>query len=292
MHDTKSTMPSYLDALLHHWGKILLCVSTGALLSYIVYSALPVEWESEAVIQIGKVGQINPSSQSGSMGQSSALPVENLQNVIERLKSPAFFKSISQKAEAPDFRDVLDNKHGGNGMLKVRKIRSADMNANLILLKLRAETAELAKLKLDLIVNKVNSLHYRLGRQYLDALETELADRQSQSHILKQAIKEIDKRISGSGCFDNADSNMGKCSILLSSKLSASGTLLQNSAFILKLEVALSSPNTVSTNAIENPTLPAQPISSSLLQILILGLLLGLVSSLIWIAVLRNEKDY
>ena len=289
MDATKNMMISYSDAVLHHWGKILLCLSTGMLLGYTAYSISPVEWESEAVVQIGKLGLIGPQSdETNELG----LPIESLQNVVERLKSPAFFEGISQKGESLDFREVTEVKHGGNGMLSVQKIRSSNVNSNLILLKLRAETAELAKLKLDLIVNKLHSLHYRLGRRHLDVLGTELVDRQAQSHILKQAIKEIDKRISGSGCFDNADSNMGKCTILLSSKLSASETLLQNSAFILKLEVALSRPNTVSTNAIESPTLPVQPISSSLLRILILGLLLGLVSSLIWIALLRNEKRY
>jgi hypothetical protein len=289
MDDTKNMMISYSDAVLHHWGKILLCLSTGILLGYMAYSTSPVEWESEAVVQIGKLGLIGPQSdETNELG----LPIESLQNVVERLKSPAFFEGIAQKAESLDFREVTDVKYGGNGMLSVQKIRSSNVNSNLILLKLRAKTAELAKLKLDLIVKELNSLHYKIGFEYLDVLRTELADGLSQTNSLKQTAIEIDKRILGSGCFDMADANIGKCSILLSSKSSTSRALLENADFILSIKTALSSPNTVPTNAIESPTLPVQPISSSLLQMLMLGLLVGLASSVIWIAILRNHKNH
>jgi LPS O-antigen subunit length determinant protein (WzzB/FepE family) len=290
MHDTKNMMPGYLDGILRHWGKILLCGFTGILLGYIVYFILPVAWESEAVVQVGQVGQVGQVSQVGQRKQSSGLPVEDLQNVIERLKSPAFFRGISQKSGTPDFRNVLDSKHGGNGLLRVQKIRSSNINSNLILLKLRANTAELAKLKLDLIVKEITSLHYSLGRKYLDMLRTELADRQSRSNTLKEAVKEIDKRISGSDCFAKADSNIGKCSILLSSKLSANKTVLQNDKIILDLKIALSSPNTIPTSVLESPTLPIQPISIGLRQLLILGLLVGLALGIIWILVLRERN--
>ena len=290
MDDTKNMMISYSDAVLHHWGKILLCLSTGILLGYTAYSTSPVEWESEAVVQIGQVGLVGPPvcGETCIMG----LPIENLQNVIERLKSPAFFEGIAQQTESPDFREVMGIKHGGNGMLSVQKIRSSNLNSNLILLKLRAKTAELAKLKLDLIVKELNSLHYKIAFEYLGVLRTKLADGLSQSNSLKQTVTEIDKRMLGADCFDKADVNIGKCSILLSSKSSTSKTLLENTEFILSIQTALSSPNTVPTNAIETPTLPVQPISSSLLQMLMLGLLVGLVSSVIWIAMLRNHKNH
>ena len=288
MDDTKNMIISYSESVLHHWGKILLCLSTGILLGYTAYSTFPVEWESDAVVQIGKLGRIGLPNEAHEL----SIPIENLQNVIERLKSPAFFEGIAQKAESPDFREAMDIKPGGNGMLSVQKIRSSNVNSNLILLKLRAKTAELAKLKLDLIVKELNSLHYKIGFQYLDVLRTELADRQSKSNSLKQTATEIDKRILGSGCFDKADTNIGKCSILLSSKLSTSRTLLENAKYILGIKIALSSPNTVPTHAIESPTLPVQPISSSLLQMLMLGLVVGLASSVIWVAMLRNHKNH
>ena len=204
MDDTKNMIISYSESVLHHWGKILLCLSTGILLGYTAYSTFPVEWESDAVVQIGKLGRIGLPNEAHEL----SIPIENLQNVIERLKSPAFFEGIAQKAESPDFREAMDIKPGGNGMLSVQKIRSSNVNSNLILLKLRAKTAELAKLKLDLIVKELNSLHYKIGFQYLDVLRTELADRQSKSNSLKQTATEIDKRILGSGCFDKADTNI------------------------------------------------------------------------------------
>ena len=288
MHDTNNTMPSYLDAILRHWGKILLCGFTGILLGYIAYSILPVAWESEAVVQVGQMGQVAQAGQT----VSSVLPVEDLQNVIERLKSPAFFEGISQKGKSPNFRELLDSKHGGNSMLSVQKIRSSNVNSNLILLKLRARTAELARLKLDLIVKELSFLHDKLGSPHLDILRTELADRESQAISLKQTATGIDKRIFGSGCFDKADTNIGKCSILLSSSVATHRALLENAGFMLGVKIALSSPNTVPTSAIESPTLPVQPISFSLLQMLMLGLLVGLVSSVIWIAMLRNHKNH
>ena len=282
MDDTKNMTVSYSDAALHHWRKILLCLSTGILLGYTAYSTFPVEWESEAVVQIGKVGQPFTGS----------LPVGGLQNVIERLGSPAFFEGISQKGESQNFRELMNRKHGGNNMLSVQKIRSSDVNSNLILLKLRARTAELARLKLDLIVKELSFLHDKLGSPHLDILRTELADRESQAISLKQTATGIDKRIFGSGCFDKADTNLAKCAILLSSRSSTRTALLENANLILGIKIALSSPNTIPTNAIESPTLPVQPISSSLLQMLMLGLLVGLVSSVIWIAMLRNHKNH
>jgi hypothetical protein len=289
MDDTKNTMISYLDAVLHHWGKIFLCLSAGILLGYTAYSVSPVEWESEAVVQIGKIGRTQLTQGSG---EGLSMPIEDLQVVIERLKSPTFFEAIAQKAESPGFREVMDVKHGGKGMLSVQKIRSSNVNSNLILVKLRAKTAELAKLRLDFIVKELNSVHYKIGFEYLDVLRTALTDSLSQSISLKQTAAEIDKRILGSGCFEKADANIGKCSILLSSKSAVNTTLRANTLSMFSLKTALSSPNTLPTNAIESPTLPVQPISPGLLQMLMLGLLVGLASSVIWIAMLRNHKNH
>ena len=281
MNDTKNMMVSYSDAALHHWGKILLCLSTGILLGYTAYLTFPVEWESETVFQIGLVGRPGTGS----------LKVEGVQNVIERLKSPAFFEGISQKGESSDFREVMAVKHGGNSLLSVQKIRSSDVSSNLILLKLRDKTAELAKLKLDLIVNELSSLHYKLSFSHLDVLRTDLANRQSQSISLKQALTEIDKLIFGSDCFDKADTNLAKCAILLGSRASTRTTMLENANLILDIEIALSSPSTVPSIVLGSPSLPVYPISSSLLQMLMLGLLVGLASSVIWIAVLGDKNS-
>jgi len=273
MDDTKNIMVFYLDAALHHWGKILLCLSTGILLGYTAYSIFPAEWESEAIVQTGKAG--------GS-------PVEGLQSTIERLGSPTFFEGMSQKGEFTNFRELLARRHGGKNMLRVQTVRGA---GDLLLLKLRARTAESAKLKLDLIINELKSVHNKLGFSLLDILRTELANRQSLSNSLEQTATEIDKRIFGSGCFDKADTNISKCSVLLSIRTSAHRAVLDNTGSIFGMKTALSTPNTIPTNAIVGPTLPVKRISSSLLQMLMLGLLLGLASSVIWIAVLPDKNS-
>lgn len=274
MSDTQIQSQPYWPVICSHWKIILLGITIGTLLGGIAFFLLPSQWEADGAIKIGQIGQVGQVGQAGQEEQVQS--IEPIENVISKLKSPAFISNIALRTERPELMELLDSRYGGKGRLKVQQSR----NSKLIRIKVRAGTAEQAKLEAELIVDEIASRHHKLTEPILNELRVRLAQVEQEAKVNKESSELFTRRINSF----NGNKNIADLSLLLSSKIIVDKALAETNRLVTELKIALLPANTKPTRLLEPIQLPFQPAFPRPWQTFLLGALLGLIFSLIWIA--------
>jgi len=272
MSDIQIQSQPYWSVICSHWKIILLGITIGTLLGSIVFFLLPAQWEAEGSIKIGQIGQIGQTARKA----GEILTIEPIEDVILKLKSPAFISAVALKIGRPEIIELLGRRHGGKGRLKIQQSR----NSKLIRIKVRAATAELAKLEAESIVDEIAFQHYKLSEPVLNELRIRLANLEQEVNVDRKSSEVFTRRINNF----NENTNIADLSLLLSSKVIVDRTLAANSLLLTELKIALFPANTKPTRMVETIQLPFQPVFPRPWQTVLLGALLGLIFSMIWIA--------
>ena len=157
------------------------------MLGGIAFFLLPAQWEAEGAIKIGQIGQIEEGGRAGQTGEIRT--VEPIENVILKLKSPAFISTVALKIGRPELIELLDSRYGGKGRLKLQQSR----NSKLIRIKVRAGTAALAKLEAESIVDEIALRHHKLIEPILNEMRIRLANVEpvSYTHLTLPTNREV-----------------------------------------------------------------------------------------------------
>jgi uncharacterized protein involved in exopolysaccharide biosynthesis len=263
MSDTQIQSRPYWSVICSHWKIILLGITIGTLLGGIVYFLLPAKWEAEGSLKIGRIGEQN---------------IEPIEEVIVRFKSPTFISAVALKIGRPETIELLEKRYGGKDLLKVELAR----NSNLIRFKVYAGTAALAKLEADSIVDEIASRHYKLTEPIFNELRMELANLEQEINANKESVEVFTRRVNNFNT--NTNKSIADLSLLLSSKITVDNTLATNNRLATKLKIDLFPINVLPTRLIEPIRVSVEPVFPRPLQTLLIGALLGLIFSMIWIA--------
>jgi hypothetical protein len=141
-----------------HWKQILVSLFVGTSLAGALFVVVPQEWEAVAEIQVGQVGHIGQLSQGGFTAH--AMPIEAVPVTFERMTSPSFVQAVSRRVGRQSVvQQLLPKRFGGKGKLDVRQ----PMNSDLIIVRVRAESAELAQQLGEGIVAEITEEHARIA---------------------------------------------------------------------------------------------------------------------------------
>ena len=184
--------------------------------------------------------------------------------------------AVAQRAGRPEFTELLEGQYGGAGKLKVQQIR----NSNLLKLKVRGRTAELAKLAAETVVKELTSRHAELAAPTLGYMRSRLDSLKSQINADSKVAEVIARRMEA---LVHKGSNVPEYSLLLSSQAMAENTLASRNLLAMNIEMALSELNTKPSAAIEPVAVSSGPVFPRPLQLFLLGGLVGLLTGSIWV---------
>jgi uncharacterized protein involved in exopolysaccharide biosynthesis len=133
-------------------------------------------WEATAAAQVGQVGQI------GQIGQGGTL-IEPIARVVERMKLKPFGSSVLRKMGKP----VEDEE--GKLFLDTLKVRAVP-NTDLLEVKVRAYTSEMAKAYAEATVALLGAVHGELAKPTIGRLKQQLAKADEQ---IERTRTELDR---------------------------------------------------------------------------------------------------
>ena len=260
MQDVESHPLGHTKIILIHWKKLIFGAFFGLLLGSIAYVLLPSKWESVPLIRIGDIS-VN-SSASRISNKIEELPV-----VIERLKSLSFVSAAIKNAGRPELAEVLKKKN-----IKLKKFR----RSNVLEMKIRASTPELANVAAEAMVNQLISRHNNLIQEVLR--------RSHSSQIHPETFKENEDRMKVVERMINKFQENG------SSVKNSQDTSWRNYAHQAALSVYIgmlhnykNTQHLVSssrpTNLIESINTSPNPVHPKLFFTLLIGMLIGLIFS-------------
>jgi capsular polysaccharide biosynthesis protein len=231
------------------------------------------KWEATAVIQIGQVGQ------SG-VGQGSQL-IEPPVRAIERMKMKSFEDDVLTRLKISPYE--------GNpmaalfrGTLALKALGTTD----LIQVKIRAHSRELAQSWANAVVERLKDVHERLAQPTIDRLRKQQAELKKQMLIIEEERSSL-LRIVSKSSETSGDSRF-------SANLLLSNLLLQKNAELRDFEMRrlaadeqLTSVRTYPTSLIDRIYVPENPASPKKLLVVMLSAVLGLILGVV-VALLLN----
>lgn len=238
---------------------------------------IPPKYEAVAVVQIGLIGSPGKETQG-----ANSVAVEPPSQAVERMKAPAF---QIKAAKAADDQAWLENISragvGGTDDLRLQVIKGtvAQGQTPLIELRVTGGTPEVAKKKAEVSIVRLASLHEEMAAQPLAKMNSELKLLREKLAVSESESVKLSKMASTVGGLEERLSPMA----LMNNVRVVKDVELRQS--IIALEMALSTPATQPTKALEEIYVSARPVAPKKSLLLALGTLGGLLAGVLWVFV-------
>lgn len=272
------------EKLKEGWRYVVGGALVGALIAATAILVVPNRFEAVAIVQVGQVGQVGQSLQPVQTGQTGqpvqtgqtgpyvGVPVEPATQAIERMKTAAFQKSVSESMK------------GDVGVIAAQLIKSTVPQgpSALIELKATARSPEVAKKTVETSVQELAKRHAEISRPSVARLvaEADLAQEK-----LKQAEVELDGLNKLSASAGIKDDRFTQLSLITSLRLQKEAEIFSQRQMVVNIKAAMSPPTTESAKAIEAVFVSDQPVSPKKSLLLVLGLVGGLLVGVMWVFV-------
>jgi hypothetical protein len=225
-------------------------------------------------VQVGQVGQV---------GQVESIPF-----VLSYIKSPLFIAECFSKSGhfdlvklvAKDRSELISNA-------SVRFQAKFNVEANILELKLRANSPEVVKFALDSIVSELKNRHTEMMKPALDLLNSTRSSLESQVATDKKTIKNyssVNKYVDF-----KSNNNIVDTMVIANQINSINSSINSNQQYLNSISIALLAPNTVPTHAISDVLVNKAPVSPNLLFIITLSSILGLILARVLVFVLYKR---
>lgn len=234
----------------------------GAVAGAIFYFFQPVEWKGQALVKVGHIYSLQ--------GNSFIEPVET---AVERLKSPSFIQSVSERAKKPEVVSLLNfNQIGG---LSVKQVRNGDS----IIITVTGNSAELIGASIDAIAVELLRHHKNIVEEYKSDFVNELKRLEGEIDLLTQQLQSI----TGDEVSGNSSLSREKQLYTGFYFMQIQHELDQKWRRYWDVRDAISSKNIRPTSLIGSTYVTDQRVFSSLWRACLFGFLLGLLMSVMLI---------
>ena len=261
-----------LEKLRAGWRYVLSGALVGVFIAVTAIVVLPNRYEAVAIVQVGQVGQLGQVVQVGQVGQYVGVPVEPATQAIERMKSAAFQKSVSESME------------GGSGVISAQLIKSTAAQGPSALIELKAisRSPEAATKTVEVSVQELAKRHAEISKPSVGRL---IAEADLAQEKLKQAEVELEGLNKLSASAGIKDDRFTQLSLITSLRLQKEAEIFSQRQMVINLKAAMNPPTTESAKAIEAVFVSDQPMSPKKGLLLVLGLVGGLLAGIMWVFV-------
>ena len=240
---------------------LTLPVIAAVLASVWVSMALRPTWEASAVIEIGRVGQV----------QGGAVPAESVSSAIARISQPSFVKGALNNADIKS-KELLNEARVFYGTLKVTQIKGAE----LIEIKLRGPSPEMAKVLIWGALVNLQKMHSKLMVSSIERNENQLKMLTADIQKVSAEIEVLKNKLLASHNWNAFDATLSAS--ILHNKTLDLRTMMGTK---LALDEQLSPSRTYSTRLIDEIYVSEGPVSPNKRLIVMVAMLLGLVGALL-----------
>lgn len=239
------------------WKTWVSATAIGAALGTSVAFSLPPKYEASAIVRVGQVGQVTAGS----------TVIEALPDVVERLQSPAFRRSVAEQ--------LLGKSADGEALTQeMNRLKATPAKlikgTNLVEINTQGKTPDEALKAAQLILQNLKERHRPLFEQALAQLQSRLAE-------TTQNLTAIDKGCAAGGAANPAQ---GGAFVQLA-QLTESGRYATLRNQQLAIENALLPLNTRPTDTIEPISVSDRPVSPKKGLIAAIGVLAGAMLGLL-----------
>jgi len=261
-----------LEKLKEGWRYVLGAALVGVFIAVTAIFVLPNRYEAVAIVQVGQVGQLGQVVQVGQVGQYVGVPVEPATQAIERMKSAAFQKGVSESMK------------GGSGVISAQLIKSTAAQGPSALIELKAisRSPEAATKTVEVSVQELAKRHAEISKPSVDRL---IAEADLAQEKLKQAEVELEGLNKLSASAGIKDDRFTQLSLITSLRLQKEAEIFSQRQMVINLKAAMNPPTTESAKAIEAVLASDQPVSPKKGLLLVLGLVGGLLAGIMWVFV-------
>ena len=261
-----------LEKLKEGWRYVLCGALVGVFIVVTAIFALPNRYEAVAIVQVGQVVQLGQVVQVGQVGQYVGVPVEPATQAIERMKSAAFQKGVSESMK------------GGSGVISAQLIKSTATQGPSALIELKAisRSPEAATKTVEVSVQELAKRHAEISKPSVDRL---IAEADLAQEKLKQAEVELEGLNKLSASAGIKDDRFTQLSLITSLRLQKEAEIFSQRQMVINLKAAMNPPTTESAKAIEAVFVSGQPVSPKKGLLLVLGLVGGLLAGVMWVFV-------
>jgi len=233
-------------------------VLAGLIIGLLTYYLQPVKWQGEAIIKIGHKAQ----------GISGNL-IEPIPLVSERLKSTSFIIRVAERTKSEKIFSLLSNG------VSIKPIRNSDA-IKIILI---GDSEELVRLAVDSISEELLQEHNEILDEYKSDVIKQLTKLEEEIETISQRKQEVYKNKSLLNTAPTSEQILASGLELLSIQLELDNKLNE----VSKLKQIIGKNNIRETNLVEPTYTSQQKIFNSLSQTCLLGALLGLMLSIIYL---------
>ena len=261
-----------LEKLKEGWRYVLGTALVGVFIAVSAIFVLPNRYEAVAIVQVGQVGQLGQVVQVGQVGQYVGVPVEPATQAIERMKSAAFQKGVSESMK------------GDSGVISAQLIKSTAAQGLSALIELKAisRSPEAATKTVEVSVQELAKRHAEISKPSVDRL---IAEADLAQEKLKQAEVELEGLNKLSASAGIKDDRFTQLSLITSLRLQKEAEIFSQRQMVINLKAAMNPPTTESAKAIEAVLASDQPVSPKKGLLLVLGLVGGLLAGIMWVFV-------
>ncbi|WNV05399.1 hypothetical protein RP726_03050 [Candidatus Methylospira mobilis] len=159
----------------------LIGVIVGGLIGVVLYFIQPVRWEGQALVKLGSLLVKGSQKTTSSIGLENS-SIEEMQVVIERLKSPSFVQTVVKKLENNRASELIYNK-GGLGF-KTRSIRNSDS----LVIGLTGDSPDIVRSALGAIVEELLSIHEGIYSEAVNSIQSEIAGLETEVGLISRRL--------------------------------------------------------------------------------------------------------
>jgi hypothetical protein len=234
----------------------LIGATAGLLAGALLYFVQPVKWKGQALIRIGQFSQ--------SQGPNGS--IEPIGTLLDRLKTRSFAQAVAVRTKRSEFAALLSFDEGAG--MSAKPTRNSDSLEVVVI----GGSVELAQVAIDGVVEEIIAKHDELLTNYLADSKKELVLLNSEIDVLAKQISNANVRLTREN---------GSVAALLIIATQPALEFKRNKASSLR--EAMSSTNIRRTMLVEIPSISERRILASLWRAGLLGALLGLLLTAVWI---------
>jgi uncharacterized protein involved in exopolysaccharide biosynthesis len=247
----------------YKWLMLALPFIAAIFAALLVFIVLRPTWEASTVLEIGHVWQPGQTAQAGQ------IPVEPVTNVVSRMLHPSFATGALGYANVkPDELKVVRAVYIGT--LKVTPVKGAE----LVEVKLRAHSAELAKNLMQGSIINLQKVHSEMMSITVDRYNKEIQILTKDIHDTSTEIELLQKKLLANHNWNAFDATLA--ATVLQKKSAELRDMIQRK---MMLEEQVSPSRTFTTRVVGDVYVSEEPVSPNKPLIIGLAMLLGLLAA-------------
>lgn len=250
------------------WRHVAGGIFLGSLGASVVLFTTPKQYQATAVVQVGQVGQ------EGQAGLVSFTLAEPPAQAVERVRSSAFLFSVAKALGDQRWMAALQNG-GGSDVLSVASPKGA---THLIDLKAKADNPEAAKKIVSAATNELAKREAEIVKPVVDRMTREADFAREKIKHAELELGRLSKLLNGVGV---KDERFTQISLITDLRVRKESEIFQQRQVLSALNDALAPPNTQPAKAIEDVFTSDTPVAPKKRQLLVLGLVGGLLAGVI-----------